>query len=188
MNQSAEAPASVTYSLLHNGYNMLFTVRGDSGMALLESMDVIESKLTEKGYKPQEKKVFGNKSAPNYVEGRKCPDCGQPLVAGTTKDGKKFIKCSTQKYDFMTKTTSGCKFTEWEQDKPKESNTKTSEFSESKCKDCGGEIKVSMAGKPYCSNRCWLPEGKHFREEFQKNQIKDVYQEEEIIVPDEMPF
>jgi len=35
------------------------------------------------------------------------------LVEGTTKAGKKFHKCSTQKYDFATRTTSGCDFVDW---------------------------------------------------------------------------
>ena len=53
------------------------------------------------------------------------------------------------------------------------------EFSKSKCEKCGGDIKISMQGKPYCANKCWLPENKHFQDEYQFNkEIKDV----------EMPF
>ena len=116
MNNSTESPASVTYSVVRNGYNLLFTVRGDSGVALLEAMDAIENKLMVKGYKPQEKRSFGGGSASKpieYVPDRVCPLCKNQLVYQTLKDGRKMIKCSTSKYDFATKTSSGCKFIEW---------------------------------------------------------------------------
>jgi hypothetical protein len=116
METSTEAPASVTYSISRGGFNILFTVRGDSGVKLLETMDAIERMLVAKGYKAQEKKSFGgfSKPAPDIVPDRKCPMCNQDLVRSTTKDGRKLIKCSTQKYDFKTKQATGCKFFEWD--------------------------------------------------------------------------
>jgi transcription initiation factor IIE alpha subunit len=112
---TTDAPASVTYTIQRNGFQILFTVRGEAGAELLEAMDTIEKKLTDKGYTPQEKKSFGfPKKEVQTVPNRKCPMCNQDLVFGTTKDGKKFIKCSTQKYDFQTKQTLGCKFFEWD--------------------------------------------------------------------------
>jgi hypothetical protein len=42
------------------------------------------------------------------------------------------------------------------------------EFKDSKCQKCGGRIAISQGGKPYCINRCWLPENKHFQDEFNK--------------------
>lgn len=116
MTNSTEANSSVTYSVNRNGFNLLFTVRGDSGLALLDAMESIEKKLTEKGYKPQEKRSFGGGGAVkqiDYVPDKKCPLCGNRLINSETKDGKKFIKCETQKYDFATKTKTGCQFTEW---------------------------------------------------------------------------
>ena len=44
------------------------------------------------------------------------------------------------------------------------------EFRNSTCKDCGGRIAISKMGKPYCTNRCWLPENKHFITEFKNKQ------------------
>lgn len=50
-----EAPASVTYSVERNGFNMLFTVRADSGLKLLDQMEAIEKQLKDRGYVPQVK-------------------------------------------------------------------------------------------------------------------------------------
>lgn len=38
------------------------------------------------------------------------------------------------------------------------------EFNQSTCQHCGGKIAISMAGKPYCTNKCWLPENNHLRD------------------------
>ena len=45
--------------------------------------------------------------------------------------------------------------------KPPESND--NEFKGSVCQKCGGKIAISQSGKPYCTNRCWLPENKHLQ-------------------------
>jgi len=49
------------------------------------------------------------------------------------------------------------------------------EFNKSTCPKCGGKIAISQSGKPYCTNRCWLPEGKHFIDEFNKNNAGGSY-------------
>lgn len=112
-----EAVASVTYSLITpNEFPILFTVRGTSGTELLETMTTVEGMLKIKGFKPQPLRQggFPPKKEIEYVEGRLCPLCGEKLVYAIKKaDGSKFIKCSTQKYDFATKTSSGCNFVEW---------------------------------------------------------------------------
>lgn len=43
---------------------------------------------------------------------------------------------------------------------------KDNEFSNSKCPHCGGRIAIAQSGKPYCTNKCWLPENNHFRLSF----------------------
>jgi len=40
------------------------------------------------------------------------------------------------------------------------------EFNKSTCQNCGAKIAISKQGKPYCTNRCWLPENRHFITEF----------------------
>lgn len=110
----ADAPAGVTYTIMRNGFNMLFTVRDSAGNTLLDKMDVIEKKLTEKGYQPQPTKSYGGyvKKEPEYVEGRACPTCGKRLIYADTSKGK-VIKCEDNKWDKINKRPMGCSFIEW---------------------------------------------------------------------------
>lgn len=109
-----DAPASVTFSIkTKGGFNALFSIREESGIALLDKMALIEERFAEDGITPQPDRTFGAKKPLNIVPGRKCPLCGNDLVETITSTGKKMIKCSTQKYDFATKTVSGCKFVEF---------------------------------------------------------------------------
>lgn len=109
-----DAPASVTYTIkTRAGFNALFSIREESGIALLDKMDIIEQTFVTKGIIPQPDRTYGAKKELNIVPGRKCPLCSNDLVETITKTGKKMIKCSTQKYDFNTKTTLGCPFVEW---------------------------------------------------------------------------
>lgn len=112
-----EAIASVTYTLeTPNGFNILFTVRGDSGATLLEAMKTtIEPTLVKDGYKAQQSRFGGPKVAkPIEYSDKPCPTCGSKLIKGTTQDGRNFVKCETQKYDFKTKQKSGCPYFEFE--------------------------------------------------------------------------
>ena len=44
------------------------------------------------------------------------------------------------------------------------------EFKDSQCKHCGGDIVINpKTNKPFCKNKCWLPENNHFREEYENN-------------------
>ena len=114
MNQSTESPSSVTYSLITpNGFPILFTMRDEKVAELITKMEMLEPSLIKKGYKPQEKKSYGSKAPAEIVPDRKCPLCGQNLVYGHKADGTKFIKCSTNKWNPMTKQAEGCKFVEW---------------------------------------------------------------------------
>jgi predicted nucleic-acid-binding Zn-ribbon protein len=118
--------ASVTYNITSPaGFGLLLTIRrGDEG-ELLDVMQDTEKYLKDKGYTPEVKRSFGGGGGAkpkDFVEGETCPKCGSPLVKVTYKDkqtgeDKTLIKCSTQKYDFMTKTVSGCDYTRFE-DKP----------------------------------------------------------------------
>lgn len=118
-NPYLEANSSVTFNIqTKEGYKALFSVRGDSGEELLKLMPNIIAEFQRQGIVPQPDRVFGGgrpKEEPKVVEGRKCPKCGNPLVEVKTKTGKTFVKCSTQKYDFATKTTTGCDYISWNQ-------------------------------------------------------------------------
>ena len=109
-----EAKSSVSYSLVSKGgYPLIFTVRSHDEAELLDTMRLLETKLATDGYTPEVKKSYGfpAKPAPQVVEGEICPKCGSPLIKFTSKDGTKSgVKCSTSKYDFMTKTAGGCDF------------------------------------------------------------------------------
>lgn len=104
-NTGNEAPASVTYSITsEDGFNALFTIRGEKGLELLDLMYHIEKKLIEKRYKPQIKQSFGAgaKKEVQYVEGRVCPDCGKRIVKK-----EKLEQCEDYKYDFTAKKNTG---------------------------------------------------------------------------------
>jgi hypothetical protein len=106
-----EAKSSVTYSLVSKtGFPLLFTVRSQSEAELLELMSDLETGFTKRGYTPKVERSFGGVKPVQIVEGEKCPDCGAPIIKFSTKDGRQAVKCSTAKYDFNTKTASGCKY------------------------------------------------------------------------------
>lgn len=114
MTDLPEAPASVTYSITTaGGYPALFTIREMSGLVLIEKMGAIEKKFVELGYKPQVKQSFGKE--PKHVEYAtyQCPQCGSKVVKETTKSGKLVEKCETNKYDYLTKQSTGCSYTKW---------------------------------------------------------------------------
>lgn len=109
-NNSTEAPASVTYDVeSKNGFTMLFTVRGTSGLELLDVMDSIEAKLIAKEYKPHIKQSWGAKKETEYVDGKVCLEDGGRLKIIHAKDGKTYWGCENSRYDAATKTKSGCK-------------------------------------------------------------------------------
>ena len=112
--------ASVTYNVTSpTGFGLLLTVRRDDEAELFEVMKDIENFLIDNKYTPEIKRTFGggNFKPKEIVEGEKCPKCGQALVKFTTKTGKTGTQCSTRKYDFTTKTTSGCDYIKWDEEK-----------------------------------------------------------------------
>lgn len=110
--------ASVTYNVTSpTGFGLLLTVRRDDEGELFEVMKDIENFLIDNKYTPEIKRTFGGVKPKEIVEGEKCPKCGSPLVKFTTKTGKTGTQCSTRKYDFTTKTTSGCDYIKWDEEK-----------------------------------------------------------------------
>jgi len=119
-----EAPFSINIQFTTpRGFPGQGTFRSDDWDKLLESYLEKERNLVEKGFQVPPLKVFGLKPQKpiEYVEGRVCPKCGSKLVYFEVK-GKKNIKCFTSRYDWKTKTTSGCDYIEWSNsmEKPKE--------------------------------------------------------------------
>lgn len=113
MTELPEAPASVTYDITSpNGFNVLFTVRDMTGMDLLVKMTAIEKKFQEQGYKPHERGFAKKEAKPIVYAEHMCPSCGKRVIIAETSKGK-MEKCETQKYDFTTKTSTGCAYTKW---------------------------------------------------------------------------
>ena len=50
----------------------------------------------------------------------KCPKCGAPTTEGQKKDGTKFTKCSTNRWNPETKQAEGCNYVDWGDSKKSE--------------------------------------------------------------------
>jgi hypothetical protein len=114
---------SVTFEMLSpSGFGCLWTLRKDGGEKDFQNRVIdTEKKFKDLGFLPKPVKNFGGqftpKKEPNFVPNRACPKCGSKLVKITTKNGKELTKCSTAKYDFKTKISSGCDYIEWGEEK-----------------------------------------------------------------------
>jgi hypothetical protein len=107
-----------------DGFEISLTLRDKTGKELLKRLDGAIAEVIKAGGTPLPLRGgFPSKLAKpvNYVEGRTCPLCHNRLVHAETKDGRKFIKCETNKWDFATKQSIGCKYTDWG-DKPTNGN------------------------------------------------------------------
>ena len=86
----------------------------------------------------------------------KCPKCGSELLLVVTRFGKKLKRCSTNKWDPKTKTSSGCDFIEWVKG--------TQEKLEEDCPTCGSKLVLytTATGKKLkkCSTNQWDPKTK----------------------------
>ncbi len=112
-----EAKRSATVGVTtQKGFEWLFSIREETSEALIKKMEAAEKYFTDNGWTPT-KKTFGAKTtlpkAPIKYASKPCPTCGKRLIEGQTKDGRRFLKCETQKYDFKTKTKTGCPYFEW---------------------------------------------------------------------------
>lgn len=116
-----ESPQSVNITFYYKGFSVGVTKRRDDvdiAKLLTDAMNSIDWAI-KAGMQPSwnadtNKQVAQQvtvKPAQLNVDG--CPDCGSPLVSGVTKNGKKYQKCSTQKYDYMSKSTTGCDYVNW---------------------------------------------------------------------------
>lgn len=114
MDKSTEAPVSMTFSAqTEKGFPVLFTVRGEKYLEAIKNIQTIETALISAKCIPQVKTFGGKPQAPKEYADYLCPECGGKVVKTTTKNGKKKESCENQKYDFNTKTTSGCTYIKW---------------------------------------------------------------------------
>lgn len=107
-----EALASNTFKVRSaKGFEHLFTVRDDSVSTLIEKIETLEDALLAKGWIPLEQNAKFPKKETEFVEGKVCPkDGGKLKIISSKKDGKTYWTCENGKYDYLTKTTSGCNF------------------------------------------------------------------------------
>lgn len=121
-----EARASATFSLTSpKGFGVLLTIRSSDEGELLELLEETESYLLRTGFTAEVKRSYGGapKPAPTVIEGEKCPKCGSDLIQFDTKNGKSGVKCSTSKWDYITKTSTGCDYIRWNDDQPQAGGT-----------------------------------------------------------------
>jgi hypothetical protein len=109
---------SATFSITTaGGYNVLFTIRENdikSVSELISLVIAVDKDFTLRGFKPQVKSFGGGfpKKEKEYT-GDICPKDGGRLYHMVTKTGKDMCKCENSKYDFTTKTSSGCDYLIW---------------------------------------------------------------------------
>lgn len=169
---STESPISITYSLVDpNGFDVLMTFRSDEPAKLMVTLKEKSDFLKDNGYKAKPQRTFGagvSKPPAEVVPDRKCPICGSNLIYATTKEGKKFIKCSTNKWNFQTKQSEGCTYTDWgdapripPSELPHSSDAVVEvkvEAKHSKCPECGAptieKSGIAKSGKPYHGYFC----------------------------------
>ena len=108
---------SATFSITTaGGFNVLFTVRDTDikkAKELYALVEALDRAFTEKGIKPQVKSAGGFPKKEKNFTGDVCPKDGGRIYYEKTKGGKDICKCENSKYDFTTKTTSGCDFVAW---------------------------------------------------------------------------
>lgn len=97
-----------------NGYEWSFTMRDDTVKSLVEKIEVIEEMFKKKNWEAMPLRANYKKSTRQleYVEGKKCPECGGRLIKKVKKDGKPYHKCENGKWNPVT-GPSGCKFVDW---------------------------------------------------------------------------
>jgi len=110
-----EAPASVNTRMKSvNGFVYQWTIRDEKNSNLFFKIKKMEEKWLESGFTPVEQATGRFPIKPKeYVENRACPKCGSKLVYSIKKDGTKFIKCETNRWNAATKQAEGCSFIEW---------------------------------------------------------------------------
>lgn len=115
MSEFPEAGAVVNVDYKRtDGFVVKLTLRDETGSKVLERLEIALAKIRAEGGTPYERSSFAKAAKPvEYVEGKMCPTCSSRLIHTSTKDGRKFIKCEKNKWDFTLKKSTGCPYAEW---------------------------------------------------------------------------
>jgi hypothetical protein len=99
-----------------DGFEISLTLRDKTGAALLKRIDGAIKEVVGAGGTPLPLRGGGfpaKQAKPkDYVPNAVCPKDGGRLYYTETKKGK-LIKCENSKYDFTTRTSSGCDYVKW---------------------------------------------------------------------------
>jgi len=126
-----EAPMSIHIDTYYKGFHAGVTIRmmDNSVIPVSNIMKSVDSLLAS-GFKPSWNEDTNNAVwttpvvkptvqpvAPVVtvapVSVGTCPKCGSPLVEATKRDGTPYKKCSTNKWNKVTKQATGCDYVDW---------------------------------------------------------------------------
>lgn len=114
MTDLPEAPVTMftNYKRL-DGFEVSLTLRGTDLKEVATQLDTAIVAISSKGGTPvsRQKSYGGQKASVEYIVGRNCQLDGGRLIKPSAANRP--IKCENSKYDFVTKTKSGCPFVEW---------------------------------------------------------------------------
>ncbi len=105
-----ESPASANVKVWIDGFPVMFTTRNGKMDVVVKRIEFLLQKAKEKGWKNTWDKEAPTTAHPTLPA---CPKCGSPLKEAVSKTGIKYTKCSANKWNPMTKTSSGCTFVKW---------------------------------------------------------------------------
>ena len=115
-NNLPEAPVTMFTNYKRvDGFEVSVTLRGNDLTEVATLLDTAIKGIVKHGGTPTSRQSRSNGFPPkqvDYAEGE-CPKCGSRLVNASTKDGKKFVKCSTNKWNFAEKKAEGCEYVKW---------------------------------------------------------------------------
>lgn len=113
---NSEAPFVAWTNIERGGFTWSVTVR--KGMtphditALFDLIQKTQEEAVARGYSYKEQRGGYPKKEVQYAD-YPCPICMSKVIAGTTKAGKKYEKCSTQKWDAQQNKPLGCVYIKW---------------------------------------------------------------------------
>ena len=115
---NSEAPVVMwsTYKRV-DGFEVSVTLRGTTVIDVAVALDATIKSIIKAGGTPVSRQP--QKYPPKvteYIEGRVCPKDGGRLIKPPLNSNRP-TKCENSKYDFQTKTSSGCDYISWENTK-----------------------------------------------------------------------